>query len=840
MVFERGDPDELRFYIDGDLKDSVTGDLGDIFGGGDDGLKDFKIMGDGGSYQTFNNGGRGDIQNVRYSDKALTTTEIDEVIDNPLEPIGDEVSFWNMETDNDTLIDQVGDNDGTLTESEVIEPFNNWDFDNDFFEKEGYPILKWMANIMNIQQEANMTTSFEPNLKGTQNIDAEGETDAEFETELTSTQNLRATYSTVGTARSFRGLNFDGRHVYGHGSDDALTELSDTSFTINMWIEDDLADTTPEERDEMDKTGESTYLGIIDTIDSPLEGYILLRNRVGFADGRIYNGEQSMGVDFKGLETYEDSPNEGIPANTPIMVTLVYNMEEGELRLYRDGHLEDVNTWENAVEDYEEEDVDYSIDLTNERFGIGRDARYGGWCGIDKCDPEDAYDEDGFPRFQADHPQGQLTLEGSLFDVKIWQKPLEEAELKELAKQPPWLSRGDEFIHYPLQEMEGRTMKDVANGYDAEIRVNEGWDYNNALKFNEDTDDGVSAEGFKWENQSFSYSVWIKYDETESDYDTVIINDNERIRFDSGGDEIHFIVREFDENEEHVGYPRCQYSADDFDDEWKHVVTTYDSDTGELKMYVNGELVDTETIGGQVLSDDSIMGIGYAASNEAYQGLISDVRVFEKALSAQEAEDLYNDIDVTDQIVMHLPFSEGEGTEVNDKYGDVAYIGDAEWTRWGYPLGEPDGTYKYDGDIWVEYGALWQEQHLEVEMTTSTTVEGELFNTINLPETEGSTTFTFDDATLFADSELEADFSMEVTGEGELWARVDLPYTEGSMYVEGEGELFTITFEFEIVRPAHARILRPEREAEVIRPQREAEIIRLQRYARIDIKEPNE
>lgn len=75
---------------------------------------------------------------------------------------------------------------------------------------------------------------------------------------------------------------------------------------------------------------------------------------------------------------------------------------------------------------------------------------------------------------------------------------------------------------------------------------------------------------------------------------------------------------------------------------WHHVVGTYDGTI--LKMYIDGVLqTDTLSISGSINTDNSdILRIGRNPNNTGpWDGLIDEVRIFNKALSAIEIKNLY-------------------------------------------------------------------------------------------------------------------------------------------------------------------------------------------------------
>jgi hypothetical protein len=68
---------------------------------------------------------------------------------------------------------------------------------------------------------------------------------------------------------------------------------------------------------------------------------------------------------------------------------------------------------------------------------------------------------------------------------------------------------------------------------------------------------------------------------------------------------------------------------------WTHLAATYDKST--LKLYVNGTLVSSTAVTGTLLNSTGALKIGgNAVWGEYFGGLIDDVRVYERALSAAE------------------------------------------------------------------------------------------------------------------------------------------------------------------------------------------------------------
>lgn len=82
---------------------------------------------------------------------------------------------------------------------------------------------------------------------------------------------------------------------------------------------------------------------------------------------------------------------------------------------------------------------------------------------------------------------------------------------------------------------------------------------------------------------------------------------------------------------------------------WYHAVGTYNTMKGEQKLYVNGLLVATQThpVGNTIVPLTSYpdMRVGYSRVNKGYfSGIIDDVRLYNRALSSQEIQNLYNEV----------------------------------------------------------------------------------------------------------------------------------------------------------------------------------------------------
>ena len=73
--------------------------------------------------------------------------------------------------------------------------------------------------------------------------------------------------------------------------------------------------------------------------------------------------------------------------------------------------------------------------------------------------------------------------------------------------------------------------------------------------------------------------------------------------------------------------------------QWHHVVGTYDGST--ISLYVDGELVNSNPASIVIGSNDMPLGIGSGMGNYGFNGLINEVRIYDRALTETEIINLY-------------------------------------------------------------------------------------------------------------------------------------------------------------------------------------------------------
>lgn len=80
------------------------------------------------------------------------------------------------------------------------------------------------------------------------------------------------------------------------------------------------------------------------------------------------------------------------------------------------------------------------------------------------------------------------------------------------------------------------------------------------------------------------------------------------------------------------------------DDEWHLLTTTFDA-SSQLRLYVDGTQVDRTTVSASVVSRSSRLFFGTIAhtpGRKTFDGLLDDIRIYNRALSKDEVRNLYN------------------------------------------------------------------------------------------------------------------------------------------------------------------------------------------------------
>ena len=155
--------------------------------------------------------------------------------------------------------------------------------------------------------------------------------------------------------------------------------------------------------------------------------------------------------------------------------------------------------------------------------------------------------------------------------------------------------------------------------------------------------------------------------------------------------------------------------------EWTHLAFTYDGVT--LRIFKDGSQSAQFAVTGDVVASSLATVIGNVndSDNRHWNGLIDDVRIYNRALSASEIADLGDYLTVSSSA--HWTLDDGSGLTAVDSVGghDGTLISDPTWTD----SGMLDGGLIFDGvDDYVEV------PHADtLSMTSGLTIAAWVYNT---------------------------------------------------------------------------------------------------------------
>ena len=231
-------------------------------------------------------------------------------------------------------------------------------------------------------------------------------------------------------------------------------------------------------------------------------------------------------------------------------------------------------------------------------------------------------------------------FEGLIDDVRIYDRALTSAEIYELALIPL-------HLHLPFDETAGTTVQDVSR-YDRSGQLlsepvwqPSGGQINGALQF-DGADDYVEITGYKGITGSAdrTCSAWIK---TSQAVRAILFWGDES----AAGGKWMFTI------DGATGALRVAVTGGNIagttvinDDQWHHVAAVFSDDGSanveDVKLYVDGF---RETVGFvnpaplQTLASDNVT-IGRSASGQYFEGLIDDVRIYDRVLTSSEIHEL--------------------------------------------------------------------------------------------------------------------------------------------------------------------------------------------------------
>lgn len=114
---------------------------------------------------------------------------------------------------------------------------------------------------------------------------------------------------------------------------------------------------------------------------------------------------------------------------------------------------------------------------------------------------------------------------------------------------------------------------------------------------------------------------------------------------------------------------------------WVHFIHVYEN--GITKYYVNGQLVLNWSHSGLNTTDVLPLTFGRWGDSTFFNGIVDDVRLYNRAISEAEAQSIFCGVDVINGLIGHWPFEDGTGTTATDTVGGnhATLTGDAAWVE---------------------------------------------------------------------------------------------------------------------------------------------------------------
>lgn len=126
------------------------------------------------------------------------------------------------------------------------------------------------------------------------------------------------------------------------------------------------------------------------------------------------------------------------------------------------------------------------------------------------------------------------------------------------------------------------------------------------------------------------------------------------------------------------GYDRISKAAnvEDFEGQWTHWAFTKNATTGEMAIYLNGELWHSGTGFNRPIAANQMIVGANASGNWKYPGGLNNFSMWQKALTAEEIQAIMYTEDIpgthpqANQLILHYPLREGAGLVATDASGN--------------------------------------------------------------------------------------------------------------------------------------------------------------------------
>ena len=256
---------------------------------------------------------------------------------------------------------------------------------------------------------------------------------------------------------------------------------------------------------------------------------------------------------------------------------------------------------------------------------------------------------------------------------------------------------------WKLDETSGTTAADSSgNGNDGTLTSMAGDEWttgqvDGALEF-DGTNDYIDVSSLSATTDK-TFSCWIYANSLTADFTTLI---------EFGSDAPWFGVAEWSGNWYLLEYDKnCWGQTRLSTGQWYHIAYTSDSSTNSSKVYLNG-VEDTEFAANANTETGSGMGIAYHNGDTCFNGIIDDVRVYDRALTADEISQLAGCWRLSDQTAFEYDIAAGKTpglVQIDSSHYLCAYNGPDKDLGWAVILAVDTDNWTISNGTALNYDA---------------------------------------------------------------------------------------------------------------------------------------
>jgi hypothetical protein len=294
---------------------------------------------------------------------------------------------------------------------------------------------------------------------------------------------------------------------------------------------------------------------------------------------------------------------------------------------------------------------------------------------------------------------------GKLDDVRIYDRVLDDAEIADLVGRPP-------IAHWKFDETSGSTAVDSAGGHDG-TKTSGSWTpdgmIDGALDFSGTAHVRVPHDDALILNNEFTLSAWATASPATG-YHTIInkgtSSNNQDYWFGVWGNWLtlgFYTGGEFQEIEVEM--------SDWIPSEPTHFAATFDNAADTIKLYKNGALLHTGATVYEPPAGTEDLIIGRSQLSEFWNGMLDDVRIYDRALDDAEISELAT---AGGGPIAHWKLDEGTGVTAVDSIGghDGTLINGPVWVA-----GQLGDALDFDGSndlVSVPHEAIFTQAPMTV------------------------------------------------------------------------------------------------------------------------------